>query len=205
VGRAIGQHHGNLRQALIGAALELVAESTVEDVTLRAVARRAGVTASAPYHHFADKDALLAAVARDGFDALTRVQLEILGRRGSARRRLEEMVKQYVLFALAHQTHYELMFRTLPAEVGGAEGEALRDAALASFSRLVEAVRTANPALSSDEAGGKAMLAWAMAHGAVEVGRWGGALTPGFTSEALASDVGRAVGQLVSATTNSAV
>lgn len=197
MGRTVGRHHGNLRQALISAALELVAESAVEDVTLRAVARRAGVTASASYHHFADKDALLAAVARDGFDALTRVQLEVLGRRGSNRRKLEEMVKQYVLFAIAHQTHYELMFKTLPAEVGGAEGEALRDAALASFSRLVEAVRTANPALSSDEAGGKAMLAWALAHGAVDVGRWGGALAPGFTAEVLASDVGRAAGQLV--------
>ncbi|MHA7648692.1 TetR/AcrR family transcriptional regulator [Mycobacterium sp. ML4] len=198
MGRTVGQHHGSLRPALIGAALELVAESTAEEVTLRAVARRAGVTASASYHHFTDKDALLAAVARDGFDALTRVQLEVLGRRGSAGRKLQEMVKRYVLFAMAHQTHYELMFKTLPAEVGGAEGEALREAALASFGRLVEAVRAANPALSSDEAGGKAMLAWALAHGAVDVGRWGGALAPGLTAEALASDVGRAVGQLVS-------
>lgn len=155
------------------------------------------MTASASYHHFADKDALLAAVARDGFDALTRVQLKVLRRRGSARRKLEEMVRQYVLFAMTHRTHYELMFKTLPAEVGGAEGEALRDAALGSFSRLVHAVRTANPALSGQEAGGKAMLAWAMAHGAVDVGRWGGALAPGFTAEALASDVGRGVGQLV--------
>lgn len=198
MGRAIGQHHGSLREALIGAALELVAESTVDDVTLRAVARRAGVSASASYHHFADKDALLAAVARDGFDALARVQVEVLRRRGSARKKLEEMVRQYVLFAMAHQTHYQLMFKTLPAEVGGAEGEALREAALASFGRLVDAIRKANPALSDDEAGGKAMLAWALAHGAVDVGRWGGALAPGFTAEALAADVGRAVGQLVS-------
>lgn len=197
MGRSVGQHHGDLRQALIDAALELVDESTANDVTLRAVARRAGATASACYHHFADKDALLAAVARDGFDALTRVQVDVLGRRGSARRKLEEMVKQYVLFALAHQTHYQLMFKTLPAEVGGAEGDALRDAALASFGRLVDAIRKANPALSDDEAGGKAMLAWALAHGAVDVGRWGGALDPGFTAEALAADVGRAVGQLV--------
>lgn len=195
--RAVGQHHGDLRQALIGAALELVAESTVEGVTLRAVARRAGVTASASYHHFADKDALLAAVARDGFDALARVQLEILGGRGSARRKLEEMVKQYVLFAMAHRTHYELMFKSLPAEVGGAEGEALREAALASFSRLVEAIHKANPALSEDEAGGKALLAWALAHGAVDVGSWGVALAPAFTAEALAADVGRTVGHLV--------
>ena len=197
VGRAVGQHHGDLRQALIHSALELVAESTADDVTLRAVARRAGVSAAAPYHHFADKDALLAAVARDGFEALTRMQLEVLGRRGSARRKLEDMVERYVRFATDHQTHYSLMFRTLPTEVGGSEGNALRDAALASFGRLVEAVHAANPALSTDERVDKAVLAWALAHGAVDVGRWGQALRPGSKDGALASDVGRAVGQLV--------
>ena len=106
VARGVGQHHGDLRHALISAALELVAESDAADVTLRAVARRAGVSAAAPYHHFPDKDALLAAVARDGFEALTRVQLAILSGPGSARDRLEELVKQYVLFADGHRTHY---------------------------------------------------------------------------------------------------
>jgi AcrR family transcriptional regulator len=197
VGRAIGQHHGDLRQALIDAALELVAESTPDAVTLRALARRAGVSAAAPYHHFADKDALLAAVARDGFDSLTRVQIEVLGGRGSARRKLEKMVEQYVRFATSHQTQYHLMFRTLPTDIGGPEGEALRGAALASFGRLVQAINKANPELSTDEAASKAVLAWALAHGAVDVGQWGGALQPGFDADALASDVGRAVGQLV--------
>ncbi len=197
MGRTVGQHHGDLRRALIGAALELVAESTPEDVTLRAVARRAGVSAAAPYHHFADKDALLAAVARDGFDALTQVQMEVLGGTGSDRRKLEEMVEQYVRFAAGHQTQYHLMFRTLPTKVGGPEGDALRGAALASFGRLVQAIHKANPALSTDEAASRAVLSWALAHGAVDVGQWGAALRPGFNAETLATDVGRAVGQLV--------
>ena len=197
VGRAVGQHHGDLRQALIGAALEIVADSTPDDVTLRAVARRAGVSAAAPYHHFADKDALLAAVARDGFDSLARAQLEVLDGSGSARRKLEQMVEQYVRFAAAHRTQYHLMFRTLPTQVGGPEGDALRTAALASFGRLVQAVNKANPALSGDEAASKAVLAWALAHGAVDVGRWGGALRPGFDAEVLAAEVGHAVGHLV--------
>lgn len=196
VERGVGQHHGDLRHALISAALELVAESDAAGVTLRAVARRAGVSAAAPYHHFSDKGALLAAVARDGFDALTQVQLRILGGPGSARDRLEELVKQYVLFAVDHRTHYDLMFRTLPTEVGGVEGNALRDAALSSFGRLVEAMQAANPALSTDEAARRAVLAWALAHGAVDVGRWGQALRPGLDAEALAEDVGRAVGRL---------
>lgn len=177
----------------MAAALQLVAESAADDVTLRAVARRAGVSAAAPYHHFPDKDALLAAVARDGFEALSAVQIDVLGGPGSGPDRLEELVKQYVLFAFGHRTHYGLMFRTVPTEVGGGEGEALRDAALSAFGRLVEAVRNANPVLTVDEAGRRALLGWALAHGAVDVGRWGAALRPKLDPEALATDVGRAV------------
>lgn len=194
--RSVGQHHGDLRRALIGAALELVAESDTAGVTLRAVARRAGVSAAAPYHHFADKDALLAAVARDGFDALSDVQRAVLGGPGSAKERLEELVKQYVLFALSHRTHYRLMFRTLPTDVTGDEGEALRDAAMSAFGRLVEAIQEANPALSVDEAARRAIVAWSSAHGAVDVASWGQALRPGLDGEALAADVGRAAGHL---------
>lgn len=175
------------------AALDLVAESDAGDVTLRAVARQAGVSAAAPYHHFPDKDALLAAVARDGFEALSEVQLCVLNGPGSPPDRLEEMVKQYVLFALRHRTHYSLMFRTVPADVGGAEGDALKAAALAAFGRLVQAVHQANTRLGADEAGRRALLGWALAHGAVDVGRWAAALRPELDADRLATDVGRAV------------
>ena len=175
------------------AALQLVAESDVDQVTLRAVARRAGVSAAAPYHHFREKDALLAAVARDGFEALARVQLEVLGGPGVAPDRLEELLRRYVLFALQNHTHYRLMFRTVPTDVGGDEGEALRQAALSTFGRLAEAVRDANPALTVDEAARRAVLGWAMAHGAVDVSRWAAGLRPELDEEALAADVGRAV------------
>lgn len=194
--RGVGQHHGDLRHALISAALELVAETDAADITLRAVARRAGVSAGAPYHHFSDKDALLAAVARDGFEKLTQVQLATLGKPGPARDRLEEMATRYVLFAMGHRTHYGLMFRTLPTEVGGVEGEALRDAAMSSFGRLVEAIQAANPQLSPDQAARRGVLAWALAHGAVDVGRWGRSLQPDLGEDELAADVGRAVGRL---------
>lgn len=181
---------------MIEAALELVAESEADDVTLRAVARRAGVSAGAPYHHFPDKDALLAAVARDGFESLARIQLEIAGGGGSAPDRLERLATAYVLFAWNHQTHYGLMFKTLPTDVVGTEAGALREAALQAFGRLVDAIRAANPDLADDESTARALLAWSLAHGAVDVGRWGGALRPGFDAEALAADVGREVRHL---------
>ena len=192
--RSVGQHHGDLRRALIAAALELVAESDVAGVTLRAVARRAGVSAAAPYHHFADKDALLAAVARDGFDALSDVQRAALQGPGSARERLEELVKRYVLFALSHRTHYGLMFRTIPTEVAGAEGEALRDVRCPH--RPTRRSHTGGEPLTVDDAAGRAILAWSLAHGAVDVASWGQALRPGLDAEALAEDAGRAAGQL---------
>lgn len=181
---------------MISAALELVGESAAADVTLRAVARRAGVSAAAPYHHFSDKDALLAAVARDGFEALSQVQFDVLGGSGSAQQRLELLVERYVLFAVNHRSHYDVMFRTLPTEVAGAEGDALHKAALAAFGRLVEAIQAANPALSADDATRRGVVAWAMAHGAVDVSRWGQALRSGLDAEALAGDVGRAAGRL---------
>src|SRR4051812_43247116 len=64
-------HHGSLRDALVEAAVELVTETGAAEVSLRAVARRAGVSHSAAYHHFADRGALLAATAAHGLDALT--------------------------------------------------------------------------------------------------------------------------------------
>ncbi len=156
--RGVGQHHGDLRQALISAALDLIADSDADEVTLRAVARRAGVSSAAPYHHFADKNALLAAVARDGFESLGEVQLEVLARPGSPRDRLERLVSGYVLFALRHPTHYRLMFRTPPSAVEGAEAAALREVALGTFGRLVEAVSAVNAGISAQEAARRALL-----------------------------------------------
>ena len=196
--RGVGQHHGDLRQALISAALDLIEDSDADEVTLRAVARRAGVSSAAPYHHFADKNALLAAVARDGFESLSEVQLEVLARPGSARDRLERLVTEYVLFALRHPTHYRLMFRTPPSMVDGAEAMALREVALGTFGRLVEAVNAVNVRISAQEAARRALLGWATAHGAIEVSQWALGLSPGLDPESFAVDVGRAVGRLAS-------
>src|SRR5688572_16491897 len=71
-------HHGNLRAALLDAGLRIVAEDGVDAVSLRAVARRANVSHSAPYHHFSNKAELLAALAAAGFERMvTDIQAEI--------------------------------------------------------------------------------------------------------------------------------
>src|SRR3972149_3564682 len=76
-------HHGNLRRALLDAALELVETQGAEALTLRAAARRAGVSPAAPYRHFADKRTLLAAVAEEGFRALTEAMRQATAAHGA--------------------------------------------------------------------------------------------------------------------------
>ena len=76
-----GYHHGNLKEALVRAALELIAEKGPAGFTFADAARWAGVSPAAPYRHFRDRDALLADVARRGFEAVRRALAQSLGRR----------------------------------------------------------------------------------------------------------------------------
>ena len=69
-------HHGHLQQALLDAAIQLIAEIGANGFTLREVARRAGVSHNAPYRHFADREELLAAVALQGFRELDQAMLD---------------------------------------------------------------------------------------------------------------------------------
>jgi AcrR family transcriptional regulator len=185
--RGVGQHHGDLRRALIDAALELVGEGA--DPGLRAVARRAGVSPGAPYHHFADKTALLAEVAREGFVALADAQAAV---EGEGAERLERLATAYVQFAFDHPTHYEVMFSQPPSELAAEANSPLADVALRTFGTLVEAVAGANPRLTADEASERALMAWAMGHGITRIAGW---LAP----RELAAEVGRSVRRLAEA------
>lgn len=103
-------HHGDLRRALLDATLKLVDQKGPQGFTLRAAARAAGVTPSATYHHFEDKDALLTAVAEEGFD-LFHAALEEAANRPveSASERSRNVGVGYVLFAVKHPTRFRVM------------------------------------------------------------------------------------------------
>lgn len=106
-------HHGDLRNALVAAAIELIAGSSPEQLTLREVSRRVGVNHRAVYRHFADKTALLAAVAQDGYrDLLECMEAELasLPARASACERLLALAVAYVSFAVDHPARYRIMF-----------------------------------------------------------------------------------------------
>lgn len=189
--RGIGQHHGDLRPALLSASIDILTDEGAEALSLREVARRAGVSVSAPYNHFADKNALLAAVAVDGFEKLAIALSAAVSERASAPP-LERMAAAYVRFAIGHAAHYRVMFgpEMLAAEVA----EPARVASRAAFERLCHAVAEANPDLEETAARREALLGWALAHGAVTLAVGGllGDLDPKLDTEALSRTVGHA-------------
>jgi AcrR family transcriptional regulator len=103
-------HHGDLRRALLDATLQLVEEKGPHGFTLRAAARAAGVTPAAAYHHFEDKDALLASVAEEGFGLFAKA-LEAAARSPatSASERSGNVAVAYVRFAVENPTLFRVM------------------------------------------------------------------------------------------------
>lgn len=104
-------HHGNLRVALIEATLSLIAENGMKAFTIRQVAKRAGVSHAAPYRHFKDKEALLSAVAMEGFDMViedTHRRFERCG--NDVLGRFRESGLAYIDFAARNPSHYRVMF-----------------------------------------------------------------------------------------------
>ena len=133
-----GYHHGNLKEALLQAALDLIAQKGAAGFTFADAARMAGVSPAAPYRHFPDRESLLAALAAEGFDMLGRSQREAAQERG-----LRGMGEAYVAFALAHPQRFRLMFG---GQVQVGRHAALREAATRTFEALAGALALRLPA-----------------------------------------------------------
>ncbi len=104
-------HHGDLRNALIAAGLDLLTEHGPSALDLRKVARRAGVSHAAPYRHFADKEALVAAIAEQGFDRLTEsLRVSIAAAPAQGYQRLRAAAQAYLRFALQQPACMREMF-----------------------------------------------------------------------------------------------
>src|ERR1700738_5277548 len=100
-------HHGDLRRALLDVTLRLVEEKGPQGFTLRAAARAAGVTPGSAYHHFEDKDALLTAVAEEGFDLFRQALEEAAqGPAASLSERSQNVGVAYVLFAVKQPARF---------------------------------------------------------------------------------------------------
>src|SRR5688572_9210328 len=164
-------HHGDLRQALLDAALPLLRKGGPAALTLRAVARAAGVSQTAPYRHFADRSALVAAVAEDGF---RRLQAELiaaatapaktLGKAPETERGgLQALALTYVRFALAHPAEYRVMFGP---EVAAMEKGSARQAVFEFLRGGIDMLQTHGLVVAGDSHS-MAMTAWALVHGLV--------------------------------------
>ena len=159
-------HHGDLRRELIAAAVELIAEKGAAQVSLREVARRAGVTHAAPYRHFQDKSALLAAVAEEGFRELATEETAAISHPGqSPLELLQRLGIAYLRFAHRRPSHFRVMFSAELAD-RTAHPE-LEQAALVAFSYLLQAIGHCQeqgqlPPAPTEEL---ALGAWSMVHG----------------------------------------
>lgn len=104
-------HHGNLRNKLIAIATELLSEEGAHSLSLRKISQRAGVSHNAPYMHFADKEAVLAAIAEEGFRLLSmQVETAINEVSKDTKQQLIAASSAYVNFALQHSNHLQIMF-----------------------------------------------------------------------------------------------
>ncbi|MGW2082995.1 TetR/AcrR family transcriptional regulator [Streptomyces sp. NPDC001939] len=151
-------HHGDLRAACLRAARELLEEDGSAGLSLRAVARRAGVSATAPYRHFADRDALVSAVAAEGYRELAG-HLATAHPSPSTPDDLAAVAIVYVQFALDHPAMFRAMFAE-PCDPASEE----RVAATAVITEYVHGiVRDAFP--GADDAGALSTTVWALVHG----------------------------------------
>ena len=156
-------HHGDLRRALIDAALALLAEGR-HDFTLREAARRVGVSHAAPYKHFADKRDLLAAVAAEGFEGLRRTTAAASAGHTDPCDRFTACGAAYVRFGLAGPARYRLMFG--PALADDADVPGLAAAANAAYGQLRGNVAALDAAgLLAIEPEAAALCAWSFVHG----------------------------------------
>ena len=149
-------HHGDLRRALLRAAGEAITDQGIAGLSMRDLARRAGVSHAAPTHHFGDKAGLLTAFATEGFEELAKAL---------AGNTLLEMGAAYVRFAVGHRAHFEVMFRP---DLYHADDPGLlaarRRSADALYSGVVEmpgGIRSPG----SSEVRTAGLAAWSLAHG----------------------------------------
>ena len=156
-------HHGDLRAALIEAALSLVEEHGGKGLALSDAARQAGVSVAAPYRHFKDKEALLAEIAAEGFvlfrDALARAAQSNPKYKVQ---RLVEMGVAYVDFALEHRSHFKVMWEGGIPKPNYPE---MRQTAHQAYLLLENAARELHPRAHPSGQQALVRAAWSLVHG----------------------------------------
>jgi AcrR family transcriptional regulator len=160
-------HHGDLRNALVQAGLQILRENDVHSLSLREVARLAGVSQAAPYRHFTNKESLLAAIAQEGFVLLSsKIRAVITRLSSSPKEQFHACNLEHFRLATEHPDHFRLMF-------GGGlvlnpkDHPELARAARESFDEFVQVIANCQRAqlIKSGDPQQMAIFAWSGVHG----------------------------------------
>ena len=179
-------HHGDLRQALLNASVNLLREGGVEALSLRAVARAAGVSQTAPYRHFKDRRALVAGVAQAAFARMgTAIERAVKGGEPGLPA-LRRGIAAYVRFAQKHAAEYRVMFG--PELARRDDLPELNETALSVFGLLREGIDRLQQggALGEGDPSLMAISVWATLHGLVMLSLDGQAAVTGRSVDSLA-------------------
>ena len=149
-------HHGSLREALIEAGIASLEGADGKDVSLRALAREVGVSPTAVYRHFPDKQALMESLALEGLNRLGAAQLAAAEKAGGGPSGFAETGRAYVRFALAHPALFRLMFT---------QGDPISDHQASDPARELLTANTRMLAGDRKNAERLALQAWSIAHG----------------------------------------
>ncbi|MGQ1840127.1 TetR/AcrR family transcriptional regulator [Kocuria turfanensis] len=172
-------HHGDLHRAVLDAAVQAVLEVGPSQLSLRDLARRAGVSHAAPAYHFGNKAGLLTTLAAEGFRMLAEHLTEVLERTGS----FLEVGVAYVHFAVEHRAHTQVMFRPDLYEASRAD---VVEARAAATEALTRGIGTLPPEVVGPDPKVAALAAWSLVHGFADL--WlGGALTEAESGDLTAS------------------
>jgi AcrR family transcriptional regulator len=160
-------HHGDLRAALVQAAVEMAEEEGIEAISTRALARKVGVSHAAPARHFPDRSSLLAAIAAEAFDRFGRVVAKAGDAEPAAKKKLAAMGRAYVRFGIDHPALIRLIFSPL-LDALSSRPQALLDAGNRAFETLERGVRSSlGPSASDEKIALGALTAWSSVHGLV--------------------------------------
>jgi AcrR family transcriptional regulator len=152
-------HHGDLRRAVLDGALAAIETSGPAALSLREVARRAGVSHAAPAHHFRDKPGVLTAIAAEGF---TRIAEEMRSAASTTGSGLIEAGTAYIRFALTHRAYFEVMFSP---DLYRPDDPQVAQARQAAADVLFELVRSILGHANEQEIWGGVIAAWSFTHG----------------------------------------
>jgi AcrR family transcriptional regulator len=159
-------HHGDLRRVLLDSTMELVRERGVDGFTLREVARRAGVSHNAPYHHFRDRSALIAAVVIQGFEELLAAMERAAARaRGGPLATVRALGLAYVRFAREDPERFKLLWRPELREGTGDEVEEAGEASYRPLLLALERARQEGQVPTDHDVAEQALMAWSTVHG----------------------------------------